>query len=66
LRVPLTTTRRPRRTRRCRRWRGGSARDLRRVAEHNAQDLRSLAALCLHLSELALDGIGEAPASPKA
>ena len=30
--------------------RGGSARDLRRVADHNAQDLRSLAALCLHLS----------------
>ncbi|PZO07489.1 MAG: exonuclease [Lysobacteraceae bacterium] len=39
--------------------RGGSARDLRRVAEHNAQDLRSLAALCLHLSELALDGSAE-------
>jgi len=32
--------------------RGGSARDLRRVAEHNAQDLRSLASLCLHLSNL--------------
>jgi uncharacterized protein YprB with RNaseH-like and TPR domain len=31
--------------------RGGSARDLRRVADHNAQDLRSLAALCLHLAE---------------
>ena len=30
--------------------RGGSARDLRRVADHNAQDLRSLAALCLHLA----------------
>jgi uncharacterized protein YprB with RNaseH-like and TPR domain len=33
--------------------RGGSARDLRRVAEHNAQDLRSLAGLCLRLSALA-------------
>ncbi|WP_414636995.1 ribonuclease H-like domain-containing protein [Arenimonas sp.] len=32
--------------------RGGSARDLRRVGEHNAQDLRSLAALCLHLAIL--------------
>ncbi len=32
--------------------RGGSARDLRRVAEHNAQDLRSLAGLCLHLAQL--------------
>ena len=32
--------------------RGGSARDLRRVAEHNAQDLRSLAGLCLHLARL--------------
>lgn len=32
--------------------RGGSARDLRRVAEHNAQDLRSLAGLCLHLATL--------------
>ncbi len=32
--------------------RGGSARNLRRVAEHNAQDLRSLAALCLHLASL--------------
>lgn len=32
--------------------RGGSARDLRRVADHNAQDLRSLAALCLHLADL--------------
>lgn len=32
--------------------RGGSARDLRRVAEHNAQDLRSLAGLCLHLASL--------------
>lgn len=32
--------------------RGGSARNLRRVAEHNAQDLRSLAALCLRLSAL--------------
>ncbi|MCX7034714.1 MAG: ribonuclease H-like domain-containing protein, partial [Arenimonas sp.] len=32
--------------------RGGSARDLRRVAEHNAQDLRSLAGLCLHLAAL--------------
>ena len=32
--------------------RGGSARDLRRVAEHNAQDLRSLAALCLRLAAL--------------
>lgn len=30
--------------------RGGSARDLRRVADHNARDLRSLAALCLHLA----------------
>lgn len=35
--------------------RGGSARDLRRVAEHNAQDLRSLAGLCLHLAELSAD-----------
>ena len=32
--------------------RGGSARNLRRVAAHNAQDLRSLAGLCLHLSAL--------------
>jgi uncharacterized protein YprB with RNaseH-like and TPR domain len=32
--------------------RGGSARDLRRVAEHNAQDLRSLAALCQHMANL--------------
>lgn len=32
--------------------RGGSAGNLRRVAEHNAQDLRSLAALCLHLANL--------------
>ena len=32
--------------------RGGPARDLRRVAEHNAQDLRSLAGLCLHLARL--------------
>jgi uncharacterized protein YprB with RNaseH-like and TPR domain len=32
--------------------RGGSAGNLRRVAEHNAQDLRSLAALCLHLAAL--------------
>lgn len=32
--------------------RGGSARNLRRVAEHNAQDLRSLAGLCQHLSTL--------------
>jgi len=39
--------------------RGGSARDLRRVAEHNAQDLRSLAALCLHLSGLAGNPGGE-------
>jgi len=31
--------------------RGGSARDLRRVAEHNAQDLRSLAGLLLRLAE---------------
>ena len=31
--------------------RGGSARDLRRVAAHNAQDLRSLAALCLRLAD---------------
>lgn len=30
--------------------RGGSAADLRRVAAHNAQDLRSLAALLLHLA----------------
>ena len=29
--------------------RGGSARDLRRVAAHNAQDLRSLAGLLLRL-----------------
>lgn len=35
--------------------RGGSAGNLRRVAEHNAQDLRSLAALCLHLAELELE-----------
>jgi uncharacterized protein YprB with RNaseH-like and TPR domain len=32
--------------------RGGSARDLRRVGEHNAQDLRSLAGLLLKLSAL--------------
>ncbi|MFY2763494.1 ribonuclease H-like domain-containing protein [Arenimonas sp. MALMAid1274] len=32
--------------------RGGCARNLRRVAEHNAQDLRSLAALCLHHARL--------------
>jgi uncharacterized protein YprB with RNaseH-like and TPR domain len=32
--------------------RGGSARDLRRVADHNAQDLRSLAGLCLRLAAL--------------
>jgi uncharacterized protein YprB with RNaseH-like and TPR domain len=37
--------------------RGGSARNLRRVAEHNAQDLRSLAGLCLHLSALAREGL---------
>jgi uncharacterized protein YprB with RNaseH-like and TPR domain len=30
--------------------RGGAATDLRRVATHNAQDLRSLAALLLHLA----------------
>jgi uncharacterized protein YprB with RNaseH-like and TPR domain len=35
--------------------RGGSAGNLRRVAEHNAQDLRSLAALCLHLAALEPD-----------
>lgn len=40
--------------------RGGSARDLRRVTEHNAQDLRSLAALCLHLATLApQEGLGD-------
>lgn len=32
--------------------RGGPARNLRRVAEHNAQDLRSLAALCLRMAAL--------------
>jgi len=32
--------------------RGGAARDLRRVGDHNFQDLRSLAALLLHLSAL--------------
>ena len=44
--------------------RGGSARDLRRVAEHNAQDLRSLAGLCLHLAELPRDDQCPVDASP--
>ena len=32
--------------------RGGSAKDLRRVAEHNAQDLKSLAGVLLYMSAL--------------
>jgi uncharacterized protein YprB with RNaseH-like and TPR domain len=40
--------------------RGGSAGNLRRVAEHNAQDLRSLAGLCLHLAQAQ----HEAPIAP--
>jgi len=49
--------------------RGGSARDLRRVAEHNAQDLRSLAGLCLHMASLEAGceppRSAAAPAQPK-
>ncbi|GAB2498018.1 ribonuclease H-like domain-containing protein [Arenimonas alkanexedens] len=42
--------------------RGGSAHDLRRVGEHNAQDLRSLAGLCLHLAALGAASIpGSSP-----
>lgn len=33
--------------------RGGSARNLRRVAEHNAQDLKSLAGVLLHMANMA-------------
>ena len=41
--------------------RGGSARDLRRVGEHNAQDLRSLAGLCLHLARRAAEDRPDPP-----